>query len=232
MLDLYKRTALRCRQAPAKQFAKTRIKRSTLESERNGAFAANSLGESPHDSSLVGIFWVLFLLYSKPFSLRFVSGVVFLRRPFLLSFYRFVCIGRDIYPKVHGCSPKCFVKYVIFHFLSCMLISYKEKHHIEIMRRLHCGYSKSQIGTLQSHGQRKYLPFPYIKSYKKESEQSWNTTSRCKNFGVISKRLTLFSQNSATLCRFLHKAPRHCYSAFSLYEPWLFTSSLSSVTIL
>lgn len=108
----------------------------------------------------------------QAFLLRFVSVVVFLRHPFLLSFYRFVCIGRDIYPKVHGCSPKCFVKYVIFHFFSCMLIAHDEKHHVEIMRRLRCGYSKSQIGTLQSHGQRKYLPFPYIKSYKKESEQS------------------------------------------------------------
>lgn len=99
-------------------------------------------------------------------------------------FYRFVCIGRGIYQKVHGCSPKCLVKYVIFHFLSCMLIAHKEKHHIEIMRRLRCGYLKSQIGSLQSHGQSKYLPFSYIKSYKKESEQARNTTSRCKNFGV------------------------------------------------
>ena len=171
MLDLYKRTALRCGQAPAKQFAKTRIKRSTLESERNGAFAANPLGESPLFARRHILSFIPFI-YSKPFSLRFVSGVVFLRRPFLLSFYRFVCIGRGIYPKVHGCSPKCFVKYVIFHFLSCMLIAHDEKHHVEIMRRLRCGYSKSQIGTLQSHGQRKYLPFPYIKSYKKESEQS------------------------------------------------------------
>lgn len=156
-----------------------------MESERNGAFAAKPLGESPHNSSLVGIFRVLFLLYIPSLFRSVLFRTTFLlRRPFCCHFYRFVCIGRGIYPKVHGCSPKCLVKYVIFHFLSCMLIAHKEKHHIEIMRRLRCGYLKSQIGSLQSHGQSKYLPFSYIKSYKKESEQARNTTSRCKNFGV------------------------------------------------
>ena len=56
VLDLYKRDASRCGQAPAKQLAKTQIKRSTLEPERNGAFAAKPLGESPRNSSHGGIF--------------------------------------------------------------------------------------------------------------------------------------------------------------------------------
>ena len=56
-----------------------------LKAERNGAFAAKPLCESPHNSSLVGIFGVLFLLYiPSVFSLRFVSDGVSLRRPFLL----------------------------------------------------------------------------------------------------------------------------------------------------
>lgn len=53
VLDLYKRDASRRGQAPAKQTLWTRIK-GQLKAERNGAFAAKPLGESPRNSSLIG----------------------------------------------------------------------------------------------------------------------------------------------------------------------------------
>ena len=53
----------------------------------------------------------LFRVFFAPFCF----GRRFLRRLFCRPFCRVVCIGRGIYPKVHGCSPKCLVKYVIFH---------------------------------------------------------------------------------------------------------------------
>ena len=86
VLDLYKRDASRRGQAPAKQTLWTRIKRSTLESERNGAFAAKPLGESPRNSSHGGIFWVSFLLY-----LPSISRSVLFRAAFscaVLFYYR------------------------------------------------------------------------------------------------------------------------------------------------
>ena len=84
-------------QAPGKQFAKTRIKRSTLESERNGAFAANPLGESPHNSSLVGIFESYSFSYSECFFAPFCFGRRFLRCPFLLPTIHFAAIPHSFF---------------------------------------------------------------------------------------------------------------------------------------
>ena len=74
VLDLYKRDASRRGQAPAKPTLWTRIKRSTLKPERNGAFAAKPLGESPRSSSRGGIFEFCAFYIFRVFSVAFCFG--------------------------------------------------------------------------------------------------------------------------------------------------------------
>ena len=85
VLDLYKRAAKRRGQAPAKQTLWTR-KKSQLKAERNGAFAAKPLCESPRNSSHGGIFWVSFLLY-----LPSVFGCVLFRAAFSCAVLFYCC---------------------------------------------------------------------------------------------------------------------------------------------
>ena len=165
VLDLYK-------PSPAKQFAKTRIKGQLWSPSEMGRSPLTRLANRP----IILRSSAYFEFYSFYIFQAFFAPFCFGRRlsvsSFLLSFLPLCMHWSRYISESSRLYPKCLVKYVIFHFLSCMLIAHKEKHHIEIMRRLRCGYLKSQIDTLQSHGQSKYLPFPYIKSYKKESEQA------------------------------------------------------------
>ena len=97
VLDLYKRDASRCGQAPAKQTHLNSDKKVNSKPSETGRSPLNRLANRPIILRSSAYFEFYSFYNSECFRLRFVSSGVSLRRPFLLPKIHFAAIPRSLF---------------------------------------------------------------------------------------------------------------------------------------